>query len=42
MENQANSSLMGFSSEVGKPLNVPKSKNLRPDRLPFGMRPFGS
>jgi len=42
MENQANSSLMGFSSEVGKPLNVPKSKNLRPYRLPFGMRPFGS
>jgi hypothetical protein len=40
MENQA-SSLMGFSSEVGKPLNVPKSKNLRPDRLPFMMRPFG-
>jgi len=42
MENQANSSLMGFSSEVGKPLNVPKSKSLRPYRLPFGMRPFGS
>jgi hypothetical protein len=41
MENQTNSSLMGFSSEVGKPLNVPKSKILRPDRLPFGMRPFG-
>jgi hypothetical protein len=41
MENQANSSLMGFSSEVGKPLNVPKSKSLRPYRLPFGMRPFG-
>jgi hypothetical protein len=42
MENQANLPLMGFSSEVGKPLNVPKSKNLRPDRLPFMMRPFGS
>jgi hypothetical protein len=42
MENQASSPLMGFSSEVGKPRNFPKSKNLRPDRLPFRMRPFGS